>query len=59
MQFVQSKHLEHSSAGRRWRLSGGMRVADDVARLIVANGDVVGASDALFQNTPSQTWRLK
>jgi hypothetical protein len=58
MRNGQTLHLEHSSAGRRWRLSDGMRVADDVARRLVKEGDVVGERDTLFPNTPSQTWRL-
>jgi hypothetical protein len=57
MRGGQTLSLVHTSTGRRWHLSGGMRVADDIARQLVKEGDVVGDNDTLFRNTPSQTWR--
>jgi hypothetical protein len=43
--------------GARWKLSGGRRVADDVARLVVASEHVVSVGDALFEGLTPQTYR--
>jgi hypothetical protein len=49
--------LEHRWFGRAWCLSGGQRVDDEVAKIVVQDHNVVGVGDSLFGNTPSQTWR--
>jgi hypothetical protein len=45
------------SHGARWKLSGGGRVANDVARLVVASEHVVSVGDALFEGLTPQTYR--
>jgi hypothetical protein len=49
-------HLDTRS-GETWWLSDGRSVSSDVARLVVAHVDVAPVGDALFRNTPSQTFR--
>ena len=45
--------------GPTWQLSpSGMRVADDVAKVVIADPDVVAAGDGLFAEGPAQTWRM-
>lgn len=57
MQRGECLILEHRWFGRSWCLSGGRRVDDEIAKIVVKNRNVVGVGDALFKNTPSQTWR--
>ena len=58
MRFGQILQMEYCETGPRWRLSGGSKVKNDVARLVIANPKVVGDGDTLFSNTASQTWRI-
>jgi len=41
----------------RWTLSTGVTVADESARIITANPNVVCVGPALFDGVPSQTYR--
>jgi hypothetical protein len=57
MQRGECLLLELRWFGRCWSLSGGRSVDDEVAKIVVKHSRVVGVGDALFRNTPSQTWR--
>ena len=59
MRYGQSLHLEFYGPGPRWRLSGGSKVDDDVARRVIANSQVAGADDALFPDAIPQIWRIR
>ena len=60
MRYGQSLHLEFCGGmGARWRLSGGSKVDDKVARRVIANSEVTGNGDALFPDTTPQTWRIR
>jgi hypothetical protein len=50
-------HLAHRPGGAQWTLSTGEAVSDAVARMLIANPNVVGVGDALFAGELSQTWR--
>jgi hypothetical protein len=52
-----SLHLHYERGHPLWRLSTGLFVADDVAQAAIAQPDIVGAGDALFNGFPAQTWR--
>jgi hypothetical protein len=52
-----SLHLRFERGIRRWSLSDGTSVADDVAKTVVANPCIAGVGDALFENFPAQTYR--
>jgi hypothetical protein len=41
----------------QWVLSTGAAVTDAVARVLIANPNIIGVGDALFDGTPSQTYR--
>ena len=58
MRMGQSLSLEFCGTGPRWRLSGGGKVDDLVARRVITNPDVIGGGDALFPNTTPQTWKV-
>jgi hypothetical protein len=57
MQRGASLHLPYERGQPLWRLSDGMRVAEDIARLVVADHRVRGVGDALFDGMPPQTYR--
>jgi hypothetical protein len=57
MQRGECLILEHRWYGRSWCLSGGRALNDEIAKVVVKNRNVIGVGDALFKNTPSQTWR--
>jgi hypothetical protein len=59
MRYGQSLQLEFYDTGPRWRLSGGGKVNDEVARRVIINPEVIGGGDALFPDTTPQTWRIK
>jgi hypothetical protein len=40
-----------------WKLSNGTAVSNEVARALIAGGNVVGVGDSLFECELSQTWR--
>ena len=42
-----------------WALSTGATVTDAAARVLIANPNVVGVGDVLFDGMPSQTYRWK
>jgi hypothetical protein len=45
--------------GATWQLSpSGEPVPDEVAKVVIADPDVVSAGDGLFADGPAQTWRL-
>jgi hypothetical protein len=51
-------HLTFGSSQPSWRLSNGMHVAPDVARLVINLPDVTGVGDVLpIPGALSQTWR--
>jgi len=50
-------HLSYRSGGAQWTLSTGEAVSDAVARVLIANPNIVGVADALFAGELSQTWR--
>jgi hypothetical protein len=52
-----SLHLHFERGRPLWRLSTGIFVTDEVAKLVIAQPDIVGCGDSLFHNFPSQTWR--
>jgi hypothetical protein len=58
MRYGQSLQLEFYDTGPCWRLSGGSKVNDKVARRVITNQEVVSGDDALFPNTTPQTWRI-
>jgi hypothetical protein len=57
MRRGEALHMEFQWYGRVWCLSGGRRIDDDVARIVIKNTSVADVGDALFNNCPSQTWR--
>ena len=59
MRYGQSLHLEFCGGmGPRWRLSGGSKVDDKIARRVIVNPAVTGNGDALFPDATPQTWRI-
>ena len=50
-------HLQFRWYGLDWRLSDGRPVDPAVAQIVTQNPAVVSVGDALFANTPAQTWR--
>ena len=53
----EALHLEYAWYGRAWRLSGGRCIPNEVASLVIQNAHVADVGDALFHDTPPQTWR--
>jgi hypothetical protein len=56
MQRGESLLLCFENGHSVWRTSGGLKVAEDIARSVIAHTDVCGVGDALFGGL-SQTWR--
>jgi hypothetical protein len=52
-----SLHLHYERGRPLWRLSTGSFVADEIAKLVIAQPDIISAGDALFNGFPAQTWR--
>jgi hypothetical protein len=53
-----SLHVEFRETGPRWSFSDGRRVNHHVAKIVIANPEIVGDNDALFPGiTTSQTYR--
>jgi hypothetical protein len=57
MQRGEALHLEYRWCGPVWCLSGGAHIDAEVAQLVTKSASVVGVGDALFNDTPAQTWR--
>jgi hypothetical protein len=57
MQRGQLLNLSFERGMRRWLLSDGTTVTDEVAKIVTAGHRVVGVGDALFKNMPGQIWR--
>jgi hypothetical protein len=57
MQAGQSLHCEFGPRGPNWKLSNGRHLADEVARIVIANHSVAAVGDALWADATSQTWR--
>jgi hypothetical protein len=57
MQRGRSLNLSFERGMRRWLLSDGTSITDEVAKIVTADHRVVGIGDSLFRNMPSQTWR--
>jgi len=53
-----SLHCSHEPKGDRWWLSNGSGVSPETAELVILNADIVSVGDALFHNTPGQTFRV-
>jgi hypothetical protein len=53
----QTLHLEYCRTGRRWVLSSGQKVGDDVALIVIRRSGVIGDNDVLFPQAKPQTWR--
>jgi len=53
-----SLHCSHEPKGDRWWLSNGSGVSSETAELVILNADIVSVGDALFHNTPGQTFRV-
>jgi len=53
-----SLHCSHEPKGDRWWLSNGSGVSSETAELVILNADIVLVGDALFRNTPGQTFRV-
>jgi len=51
-------HLSYGPSGASWRLSNGKSVSPEIAKIVIADPDVVSVGDALFRDTPAQTFRL-
>jgi hypothetical protein len=49
-------YLTHTNRGARYTLSNGVRIAPEIARLIVHDPRVCSVDDGLFTATP-QTWK--
>ena len=58
MRAGQTLHLEFYPTGAKWRMSNGPYVNEEVARIVITNGCVVGVGDTLFADGTSQTWRF-
>jgi hypothetical protein len=52
----ESLNLSFERGMRRWLLSDGTNVTDEVAKIITADHRVISVGDALFRNMPGQTW---
>jgi hypothetical protein len=57
MRRGEALHLEYRRSGPAWRVSSGRHVADETARAVITNVNVVGVGDSLFGDALSQTWR--
>jgi hypothetical protein len=57
MQRGQSLNLSFEWGMRRWLLSDGTSITDEVAKIVTADHRVLSVGDALFENMPGQTWR--
>ena len=50
-------HVQFARHGRRWTLSTGRQVDDDVAQMVIGSASVIGCGDALFEGVAAQTYR--
>jgi hypothetical protein len=57
MQRGQVLHLSFEQGTRRWLLSDGTYVSNELAMIVTADRRVQSVGDALFKNMPGQTWR--
>ena len=53
----QALNVWFDRQGAHWKLSGGRRVPDDVARLVIVNERVISVGDVLFADMTPQTFR--
>jgi hypothetical protein len=51
-------HLQHRWYGPHWFLSDGTHLDREVAETIIKDRRVASVGDALFADTPGQTWRF-
>jgi hypothetical protein len=58
MRAGASLQLEFHPTGSRWRVSNGRYVNDEVARIVIADKQVIGVGDTLFPEGLSQTFRF-
>jgi hypothetical protein len=47
----------HTPSGKRWFTVPGREVEEEIAKKVIADGDVVSCHDGLFPGIP-QTWRI-
>ena len=57
MRGGQALHQHLDQYGRRWTLTNGTFVNNEVAAVVVNHCDVIDCGDALFEGAPSQTYR--
>src|SRR5262245_4105558 len=57
MERGQHLNVWFDHQGPHWKLSGGRRVPDDVARLVVKSERIISVGDVLFENLTPQTYR--
>jgi signal-transduction protein with cAMP-binding, CBS, and nucleotidyltransferase domain len=59
MRRGQSPSLSFEHGMRRWLLSDGTSVTEEVPKIMTADHRVLSVGDALFKNMPGQTWRYR
>jgi hypothetical protein len=59
MRHGATLHLQHVNGRALWSLSNGEFVSAAIAGVIIALASVEPAGDALFAETPGQTWRMR
>jgi hypothetical protein len=57
MQRGATLNLSFERGARRWLLSDGTSVTDEVAKIVTLDHRVINVGDALFKGMPGQTFR--
>jgi hypothetical protein len=57
MRAGRALRLHFGSSGAQWRLTNGMRVTPEVARIIISDPHVTPCDGTLFRECAAQTWR--
>jgi hypothetical protein len=57
MRRGEALHLTFTQHGPCWSLSGGRRIDNDIAEIVVKSASVVDAGDALSAGSMAQTFR--
>jgi hypothetical protein len=58
MQRGNTLYLSFERGMRRWLLSDGTTITDEVAKVVIADHRVTNVGDALVKNMLGQTWRF-
>ena len=53
----EALHFELAWFGAVWWLSGGGRIPDEVAQIVIRDARVASVGDVLFNDVPARTWR--